>query len=185
MSSEVGAAVPETGDRIRLSGADRATLDQLFERLYRRIVNTAARLRWNGQNPTLNPTALAHEAYLKLCGDPPKSAGRSDEEVIAIFAAAMHQILIDAARRKNARKRIAIPIPDPASLPIEDALTIAAALEELERDNPRQAQVARCRFLLGMTTEETALALRLTRRTVERDWQQAKERLSRRIYREK
>lgn len=184
MSSQLGQVAPEIGDRVSLTEAELATLDQIFERLYQRIRKTAARLRWSGQNPTLNATALAHEGYLKVRSNPPELPGRSDDELIAIFAAAMHQIMIDAARRKNAMKRTIVSLPDSAAVPIEDALTIAAALEDLERENPRQAQVVRCRFILGMTTDETALALRLTKRTVERDWQQARERLSRRINRE-
>jgi DNA-directed RNA polymerase specialized sigma24 family protein len=57
-------------------------------------------------------------------------------------------------------------------------LTIAIALERLERENPRQIQVVRCRFLLGMTAAETAAALRIGTRTVEREWQEARARLS-------
>ena len=85
-----------------------------------------------------------------------------------------HQILIDAARRKNAQKRVILDVPGRTELPIEDAITIADTLEKLERDNPRQAQIIRCRFLLGMTADETAAALRLGKRTVEREWQDAK-----------
>lgn len=88
---------------------------------------------------------------------------KSYDEVIAIFANAMQQILQDAARRKRARKRIAVDLSEATELPIEDAITIAAAVAELGRENPRQAQIVRCRFLLGMTTAETAAALRLER----------------------
>jgi DNA-directed RNA polymerase specialized sigma24 family protein len=60
-------------------------------------------------------------------------------------------------------------------------ITVAAALDELGRENPRQVQIVRCRFLLGMTTDETASALRLGKRTVEREWQEARLRLGRKI----
>jgi RNA polymerase sigma factor (TIGR02999 family) len=161
--------------------SEQAALDQLFERLYTRIRQVAARIRWEDRNATLNPTALVHEAYVKLRKDPPDIKTRSYAEVIAVFSNAMHQILIDAARRKAAKKRIAVDLPGQNDLPIEDALTISDALEELERHSPRQGQIVRCRFLLGMTTEECAAALQLAKRTVEREWQSAKEDLSRRI----
>jgi RNA polymerase sigma factor (TIGR02999 family) len=172
-SSQEEAAGPITSEQV--------ALDQVFERLYKRIRQVAARIRWEHKNPTLNPTALVHEAYVKLRNDPPDITTRSYAEAIAVFSNAMHQILIDAARRKAAKKRIAVDLPGPNDLPIEDALTISNALDELERHSPRQAQIVRCRFLLGMTTEECAAALQLAKRTVERDWQSAKEDLSCRI----
>jgi RNA polymerase sigma-70 factor, ECF subfamily len=173
---------PRSEDREAILPAEQeVALDELFTRLYEKIRILAARVRWNGTNPTLNPTALAHEAYIKLRKDPPELAAKSYDEVIVIFANAMHQILIDAARRKNAQKRRALDAPEKTELPIEDAITVAAALEELERENRRQAQIIRCRFLLGMTADETAAALRLGKRTVEREWQDAKAQLAGRI----
>jgi RNA polymerase sigma-70 factor (ECF subfamily) len=171
---------PEEPDAIP-STENKLVLDELFTQLYNKIRILASRVRWNGTNPTLNPTALAHEAYLKLRKDPPELAAKSYDEVIGIFANAMHQILIDAARRKSAQKRVALDLPERIELPIEDAITIADSLEKLELGNPRQAQIIRCRFLLGMTTDETAAALRLSKRTVEREWQDAKAFLSRKI----
>ncbi len=153
-------------------------LDEVFTRLYDRIRSLALRVRWNGTNPTLNPTALVHEAYVKLRKDPPEFAAKSYEEVIAILASAMHQILIDATRRKQAQKRVAVDLPKNEELPIEDVITVAETLDRLETANPKQAQIVRCRFLLGMTTEETAAALRLSKRTVEREWQEAKAHLA-------
>lgn len=160
---------------------ERKLLDELFTRLYDKIRRLAARVRWSGSNPTLSPTALAHEAYLKLRKDPPDLTARSYEEVIAIFAHAMHQILIDAARRKGAQKRAIVNSPDTPDLPIEDAITIAAAIEGLERENPAQARIVQCRFLLGMTVDETAAALGFSKRSVEREWHDAKARLTSRI----
>jgi len=164
---------------------NQVVLDELFTQLYNKIRILAARVRWNGTNPTLNPTALAHEAYLKLRKDPPELAAKTYDEVIGIFANAMHQILIDAARRKSAQKRVPLDLPGRTELPIVDAITIADSLEKLALGNPRQAQIIRCRFLLGMTADETAAALRLSKRTVEREWQDARAFLSRKIYRGK
>jgi RNA polymerase sigma factor (TIGR02999 family) len=174
--------LPCSEDRAaNLPAEQEVALDELFIQLYNKIRILAARVRWNGTNPTLNPTALAHEAYIKLRKDPPELASKSYDQVIVIFANAMHQILIDAARRKNAQKRMALDAPEKTELPIEDAITVAAALEELESENRRQAQILRCRFLLGMTADETAAALQLGKRTVEREWQDAKAQLASRI----
>lgn len=152
-------------------------LDEVFGRLYEKIRRLASRVRWSSGNPTLNATALAHEAYLKLRKAPPNLEAKSYDEVIRIFAAAMQQILIDAARRKNASKRLVVASPETTKLPIEDVITVAAALEELAHENPLQTQIVQCRFLLGMTADETASALRLSKRTVEREWHDAKQRL--------
>jgi RNA polymerase sigma factor (TIGR02999 family) len=160
---------------------DRRALDELFDRLYDRIRRLASRVHWSSDNPTLNPTALAHEAYLKLRKDPPQVAAKSYDEVIGVFAHAMQQILIDAARRKKTQKRSMVELPERAELPVEEVVGIAAALEELEREQPRQAQIVRCRFLLGMTTDETAAAICISKRMVEREWQDAKAALVRKI----
>lgn len=156
----------------------RRLLDQRFTELYKTIRRLAARVRWNGTNPTLNPTALAHEAYLKLCGDPPDLSVKSYDEVITVFANAMLQILRDAARRKHAKKREVKELPGPPNVPVDEALIVAEALDSLHRTDPLQARVAQCRFLFGMTVEETAGALNISTRKVERLWQQGKEQLT-------
>ncbi|MGD1070796.1 MAG: sigma-70 family RNA polymerase sigma factor [Bryobacteraceae bacterium] len=162
-------------DELNLSKPD---LDELFTGLYNKIRHLAARVRWNGANPTLNPTALANEAYLKLCKDSTDFSSRSYEEVIAIFANAMRHILIDAARRKNAQKRGVLSPPAATPVPVEDALTLQDLLEDLKHENPRQCQIIDCRFYLGMTVEETAAALGLSKTMVEREWREAKARLT-------
>lgn len=160
---------------------DPQALDECFTRLYDKIRHLAARLSWASTNPTLTSTALAHEAYLKLRRDPPDVAGISHDETIAIFANAMRQILIDATRRKRAKKRNVEVLPNAADLPIEDALSVALAVEELSREAPHQARIVEARFLLGMTNREAGLALGLSERTVERAWKEAKARLSQMI----
>ncbi|MGI8744056.1 MAG: sigma-70 family RNA polymerase sigma factor [Bryobacteraceae bacterium] len=162
----------------------RRALDELFSRLYKKIRQLASRVRWNGANPTLNPTALVHEAYLKLLKDPPDFLSKCNtgknacatpyDEAIAIFANAMRQILIDAARRKSAQKRAPAGLPEKTAVSVEDALTVAGLLEDLKRENPRQGQIVDCRFYLGMTVEETAAALNLSSTMVEREWREAK-----------
>jgi RNA polymerase sigma-70 factor (ECF subfamily) len=162
------------------SGPDqgKVSLDEVFERLYERIRRLAARIRLGALNPTLNATALAHEAYMKLCKTPVDFADKSYDEVIAVFANAMHQILIDAVRRKGAQKRVMVELAGKHELPIDEVLAISASLAQLEQENLRQAQVVRCRFLLGMTGRETAAALGISTKTVERELHEAKERLA-------
>lgn len=156
----------------------RRVLDERFTELYKNIRRLAARVRWNGTNPTLNPTALAHEAYLKLCSDPPDLSTKSYDEVIAIFANAMLQILRDAARRKSAKKREIQELPGPPNVPVDEALMVAEALDSLYRKDPLQARIAQCRYLFGMTVGETAGALNVSTRKIERLWQEAKVQLN-------
>jgi len=158
--------------------ADRRQLDEVFCNRYNRIRALAAQVRWNGSNPTLNPTALAHEAYLRLLKHPPDVAAKSYDEVINLLANAMRQILADAARRKKSQKRTAVPLPDRHELPVEEALTISLAIDQLSASEPRKMQIARCLCVLGMTREETARALGLSLRTLDREWQSAKSILS-------
>jgi RNA polymerase sigma factor (TIGR02999 family) len=162
--------------------AARQRLDELFGERYEKIKRLAARVRWPGANPTLNPTALAHEAYVKLRENPPDLLAKDYDEVIRVFSHAMRQILVDAARRKGAAKRVAVAQAEEAALPVEDALTLNIAMEDLEKDNPRGARIVECRYLLGMTVDETAAATGHSRTTVEREWREARDRLSRRIH---
>ncbi|HEX4807612.1 MAG TPA: sigma-70 family RNA polymerase sigma factor [Bryobacteraceae bacterium] len=171
-----------TGDQVGQTAEDRRALDERFSELYDKIRLLASRVRWPGTNPTLTPTALAHEAYMKLLKEPPDLSSKSYDEVIAIFANTMRQILIDGARRKNAQKRVPVNSPERMDLPAEEAITLDIALGELERENPVQARIVQCRFLLGMTVDETAAALAISKRTVEREWQEAKAHLGQKIH---
>ena len=105
MSSSRQVPFPQDESSIR-SADGKVSLDDLFTRLYDKIHGLAARVRWSGTNPTLNPTALAHEAYIKLRKSSPQVTAETNKEAIGIFANAMHQILIDAARREKARKSV-------------------------------------------------------------------------------
>ncbi len=151
-----------------------SALDECFTRLCDNIRHLALRLRWASTNPTLTSAAQAYEAYLKLRRDPPNRSGKTHEETISIFADAMRQILVDATRRKKAHKRDPEVLLKSADLPIEDALSVALAVEELSQKTPQQGRIAEARFLLGMTTLETGLALGLSQGTVEREWKEAK-----------
>ena len=151
-----------------------AELDELFARLYGKLKKLASRVRWQGSNPTLSPTALVHEAYLKLRKTPADLASHSNEEVIGIFAHVMRQILVDATLRKRAQKRAPADTPGSAPVPVEVVFTIQEVVERLRKRNPRQGAIVDCRFYLGMTVAETAQALDISQTSVEREWREAK-----------
>ena len=143
-----------------------------------------ARMAKTPPGNTLQPTALVHEAYMRLIGkdDPELSSSRG--HFFAAAAQAMRDILVEQARRKKRqkrggdRKRVDI---DPVNLaevrlepPVEDILALDEALRKLEQDEPRLVEVVKLRFFAGLTTKETAAALGVSVPTVERDWRFAR-----------
>lgn len=135
-----------------------------------------ARLRQVPPGQTLQPTALVHEAYLRVVGEEdPGWDGRG--HFFAAAARAMRDILVEQARRKQARKRggdrqrLAV---DHAALaiepPSEDVLAVDEAVKRLEQDDPRKGQIVNLRYFARLTTEETAAALGVSVGTIEREW---------------
>jgi RNA polymerase sigma factor (TIGR02999 family) len=129
---------------------------------------------------TLQPTALVHEAYLHLVGsrDP---GWESRGHFFAAAARAMREILVTQARRKAALKRggdrlrlDAEDLPLSIEPPSEDLLALNEALEHLERDDPRKGRIVMLRYFAGLSREETAAALGLTVRTIDREWRYIK-----------
>ena len=127
-------------------------------------------------NHPLQPTALVHEAYLKLIGQ--ESLAWNDKvHFMSIAARAMRQILVDQARRKGAvkrggdRDRVDVDEVDIAlDAPGDDIVALHEALEALEGEDARKAQVVTLRQFAGLTREETAAALGISVRTVDREW---------------
>lgn len=135
---------------------------------------------------TLQPTALVHEAFLRLVGDV-DPGWDSRGHFFASAARAMRDILVDQARRKAAvkhgggRDRVDIEGHDPADgpapaleQPAEDMLALDAALRRLEQEEPRKAQVVMLRTFAGLTNAQAAMALGVSEPTVERDWRFAR-----------
>ena len=129
---------------------------------------------------TLQPTALVHEAYVRLVGneDP---GWNSRGHFFAAAALAMRRILVEQARRKarlrhgGDRKRLdADEVDIPVETPAEDILALDEALENLRRRDKRKAEVVMLRYFAGLTIEETAAALGISEPTVERDWRFAR-----------
>jgi RNA polymerase sigma-70 factor, ECF subfamily len=136
---------------------------------------------------TLQPTALVHEAYLRLV-DQTRARWVDRAHFFAVAAGVMRRILIDYARRYRAAKRGGdaqrVDL-DLAELSLDERsemlINLDEALGRLAELNPRLSQVVECRFFGGMTEEETAEALGVTDRTVRRDWIKAKAWLSREL----
>ncbi len=154
-------------------------LPVVYEELRRLARSWMARER-AGQ--TLQPTALVHEAYLRLLGE--DSGWDSRRHFFFAVSRAMRQILVEQARRKSSlkrggdRKRVpaaadVLIIEDPA----EDMIALDHALDRLEREDPRKAQIVHLRFFAGLTAEETARILDTSLRTVEREWRYIRARL--------
>lgn len=167
--------------------ASRKVWSSLYAELHR-----LARAKLGGERPdhTLSPTALVHEAYLKLVDGAARSAS-DRSHFMALAARAMRQILVDHARRRSrvkrgtgrpvlrldeARDRPLDPDNDPDVL-----LALDEALNRLGAQRERMASVVELRFFGGLSTEETAEVLDVTRRTVERDWSLARAYLFRQL----
>lgn len=164
-------------------------LDEVFSRVYaelRRIAHRElGRRRGDG---VLQTTGLVHEAYLKLV-DQARVNAADRAHFLALAATAMRHIVIDHARKRRTQKRggewKAVSL-DEAVLPsddqLEELLELNDALERLERFDGKLFAVVECRYFGGMTVPETALALDLAPRTVDRAWQRAKAWLHREIH---
>jgi RNA polymerase sigma factor (TIGR02999 family) len=132
---------------------------------------------------TLDTTALVHEAYLKFV-DTTRLGVAGRAHFYAVAARAMRQVLVDRARRRRAVRRGAGAEPvelEERDLAVEreaeSLLALEQSLERLAAECERCVRVVECRFFLGMTEEETAEALGITPRTVQRDWLRARGRL--------
>lgn len=136
-------------------------------------------LRRHRPGATLNTTAVVHEAYLKLAGDPERY--NDQEHFFAVASTAMRQLLVDHARRRLADKRgggaVHVAL-DEATIADEaggiDVLEIDGALRALAAHDPVLERVVECRFFAGLSVEETARALGRSARSIERDWARAR-----------
>ncbi len=141
----------------------------------------AARLAAEPSGHTLQPTALVHEAYLRLAGVPNGDRWDGRGHFFAAAAEAMRRILIDGARRKAAEKhggglrRQALE-PDAAAVPEprEDLLALDEALTRLEAEDPLKANLVKLRYFAGLSLPEAAAALNLSERTAGRHWAYAR-----------
>jgi RNA polymerase sigma factor (TIGR02999 family) len=162
----------------RTSEADDAAV--LAEALHADLQRLAHNLRSRSgaASETLRTTALVNEAYLRLAR---QGRFREREHFLATAALAMRQVLVGHARQRLADKRgggqaaLSIDLVHEV-LGASEARVVALddALRDLEREHPRLARVVECRYFAGYTDAETAEALAVTERTVQRDWAKAK-----------
>jgi len=158
-------------------------LDQVVALTYqelRAIAHRRLAARGRGGGGTLSTTALVHEAYLKLV-DQSRAGWQDRAHFLALASLAMRHVLVDRARERStlkrggARRQITL---DDEALAVEDQpealLQLNDALDRLATVEPRFARVVECRFFGGLTERETAEALGLTTRTVQRDWVKAR-----------
>jgi RNA polymerase sigma factor (TIGR02999 family) len=163
---------------------DDEAFDELVSIAYDQLRRVArAQLVRNGGPGTISPTSLVHEAYVQLRDE--RGVDWQDRgHFFAISARAMRRILVDHARRRGAKKRgDGMPIftltdLDPAidqtANHVDRILAIDQAVTALGRVQERLAQLVECRYFAGLTEEETAEALGVSVRTVQRDWIRAR-----------
>ncbi len=172
----------------RLSAGDKDAADPLLVLVYHELRRLAtACMRRERIDHTLQPTALVHEAWLRLI-DQREWRVESRAHFFGIAAQVMRRILIDYARASNAEKRggayqvvslenaLAIAAEHPAQL-----LDIHCALERLEKLDPRRAKLAEMRFFAGLSIDEIAELTGVTPRTVGRQWRAARAWLGREL----
>jgi RNA polymerase sigma factor (TIGR02999 family) len=148
-------------------------LPLVYEEL-RRVA--AARMAFEAPGQTLQPTALVHEAWLRLTGD--KRRHWNDRtHFFAAAAEAMRLILVDNARRKRAARhgggQQRVEMPEVASAIVEHddkVLAVDEALEKFATLDPEKAELVKLRYFVGMTLEEAAEALGISERTAKRYW---------------
>ena len=173
------------GGRAEAPSGDRRDLDEVFSVAYGELRRLAASVRRRERSLTLNPTALVNEAWIKLASNP-KLAQTSLVHFKRIAARAMRQVLVEAARRRAARKRggpeaVFVTFDESvggAAAWADDIVELDAALERLASFNPRQAQLVESRFFGGLDVPETARLLGVSEATAQRDWRAARAWLS-------
>ena len=159
---------------------DRNALDSLFSIAYEELRRLARSVKYSGPKATITPSALVNEAWLKLA-KASKLIVCSELHFKNVAAQAMYQILVEAARRRTASKRggAAAFVTFDESIGVaacceRDVLALHAALEELDRMNPRQATLVKSRYFGGLGVAETAALLGVSEKTIDRDWRAAK-----------
>ena len=189
----------------RAAGGDRAASEELLPLVYAELRRLAqanmSKEAGKGAGQTLQPTALVHEAYLRLLGpsgtDGSEPQWNSRGHFFGAAALAMRRILIERARARNAAKRggavVKVEIDEDAVATEDGAESVArstellaldAALIELERLDERAAQVVMLRYFAGLSVEQTAAALDLSPATVKKSWAFARAWLNQHIARQ-
>lgn len=175
----------EAGAKKVSASVNREAVDRLLDLVYNDLRSLAAtHIRREGPGHTLQPTALAHEVFMVLV-DQTKVDWKGRSHFLAIASQAMRRILIDHARGRDRQKRgggwkrIELseqgePTAPGQSSGLVDVEALDRALQKLSELDERQAKIVEMRYLGGMTVEEVAEALGVSKRTVEGDWTMAR-----------
>jgi RNA polymerase sigma factor (TIGR02999 family) len=174
-----------TGLLRRWAEGDADALTQLIPLVYDELRRIARRSLHQRSDHTLQTTALAHEAYLRMV----RARGLSWQDQAHFFAVAaqmMRRILVDAARARTAAKRKdgAIRVEFSEDLPAlggrdVNLIVLDDALNALCKVDPRKARVVELRYFVGLSVGETAVVLKVSPETIQRDWRLAKAWLAR------
>jgi RNA polymerase sigma-70 factor, ECF subfamily len=159
---------------------DQTATEQLLPLVYQELHRIAAAyMRRERPDHTLQPTALIHEAYLRLAGE--EIDWRDRGHFIGLAAHVMRRVLVDYARQHNAERRAGgvqrVEMEDNLAISLErldEVLFLDAALTRLKEKNARQAQVVELRYFGGLSVEQIAAMLGVAPRSVKRDWSLAR-----------
>lgn len=163
------------------AGGNASARDELMAVVYEDLKRRAAvHLRGEAADVSLNPTALVHDAYLRLV-DQRRPSWQNRSHFFAIASQMMRRILVDRARARRTAKRSGrwarVTLDDGAQVggpTAVDVLDLDAAMERLAAVDPRKCRLAELRFFAGLSIAEAAQALGVSEATVERDWQAAR-----------
>ena len=165
------------------SDGDADVLDELTPLVYGELRRMARGfLLHERQGHTLQPTALTHEAFLRLI-DQKRVRWESRTHFFAIAARLMRRILVDHARARQAKKRVVAKVPAGGLTRMEeiDLLALHEVLERLEAKDPEQGRLVELRYFGGLTIEETSRVMKVSPATLKREWSLAKRWLRREL----
>jgi len=164
---------------------DQAALAELIPLVYDELRRLAGRyMRRENQGHTLQTSALINEAYLRLV-DQKSVKWQNRAHFFGVAAQLMRRILVDHARSRLRAKRgggaqmVSLVESGATSEEVADVIALDVALKDLAEMDPRKSQIVEMKFFGGLTTEEMAEVLKVTSRTVEREWRKAKAWLNR------
>ena len=152
--------------------------EELLPLVYDELRRLAAvRIAHERPGQTLQATALVHEAYLRLVGDEPRTQWEHRGHFFAVAAEAMRRILVENARRKRRLRhggeyqRVELAEADVVITgPADDVLALDEALQQFEHDQPRKAALVKLRYFAGLSEDDAAASLGISRATASRWW---------------
>jgi len=164
----------------RIDAGDESALDALVTLVYPDLKALAHfQLASERPNHTLNTTAIVHEAFVRLAGG--KRVWTDQAHFLRAASKVMRHLLVDHARKRNAQKRgdgvAPLELDEQRYESADESVAVLAldsALKDMAANDPRLVSVVECRYFAGLTVDETAEALDVAVRTVERDWQRAR-----------